>query len=142
MIEKIVSGGQTGADRAALDWALSAGIPHGGWCPKGRKAEDGPIPACYTLTESPSGNYLQRTEWNTRDAGGTVVFTISPILSGGSKRTVEFAARHGKPWIHLHAEMPDLPRKLEEFIKKNHITVLNVAGSRGSKEPRVADFVI
>ena len=142
IIEKIISGGQTGADRAALDWAIASAVPHGGWCPRGRKAEDGTIPERYTLTDSPSANYLQRTEWNARDADGTAVFTISPIFSGGSKRTVEFAARHCKPWIHLHSEMPDPSRKLMEFIKTNRITILNVAGSRGSKEPGVAAFVV
>ncbi len=63
---KIVSGGQTGADRAALDFAIAHGIPQGGWCPKGRKAEDGPIPDRYQLKETPSDNYAQRTEWNVR----------------------------------------------------------------------------
>jgi hypothetical protein len=71
-IPKIVSGGQTGADRAALDWALSHQLPCGGWCPKGRKAEDGPIEAKYPLKESPSASYLQRTEWNVRDSDATV----------------------------------------------------------------------
>lgn len=64
---RIVSGGQTGADRAALDWAIANNVPHGGWCPKGRKAEDGAIPAHYALKETPSASYLQRTEWNMRD---------------------------------------------------------------------------
>ena len=86
-ITKIVSGGQTGADRAALDWAIEYEIPHGGWCPKGRLAEDGAIPAQYRLQESQSKNYLQRTEWNVRDTDGTVIFTMEPHLSGGSKRT-------------------------------------------------------
>jgi len=71
-IPKIVSGGQTGADRAALDWALSHKFPCGGWCPKGQKAEDGPIEAKYSLKESPSASYLQRTEWNVRDSDATV----------------------------------------------------------------------
>ncbi|MGI8605082.1 MAG: YpsA SLOG family protein [Verrucomicrobiales bacterium] len=64
---RIISGGQTGADRAALDWAIANGVPHGGWCPKGRLAEDGPIPDRYQLTETPTANYLQRNEWNVRD---------------------------------------------------------------------------
>jgi hypothetical protein len=68
-IPKIVSGGQTGADRAALDWALSRGIECGGWCPKGRKAEDGRIAKRYPLIETPSASYVQRTEWNVRDTG-------------------------------------------------------------------------
>ena len=76
MIEKIISGGQTGADCAALDFAIEHGIPHGGWCPGGRLAEDGPIDARYQLKETPSANYTQRTEWNVRDSDGTVVFSI------------------------------------------------------------------
>lgn len=76
-ISKIVSGGQTGADRAALDYAIAIGIPHGGWCPKGRKAEDGPIGPPYALVETPRADYLQRTEWNVRDTDGTVIFTLT-----------------------------------------------------------------
>ncbi|MCH7226767.1 YpsA SLOG family protein [Haloferula sp. A504] len=70
MIERIVSGGQTGADRAGLDAAIAAGLPHGGWCPRGRKAEDGPLPKRYLLTETKSASYLTRTEWNARDSDG------------------------------------------------------------------------
>jgi Circularly permutated YpsA SLOG family len=91
----IVSGGQTGADRAALDWALARGIECGGWCPKGRKAEDGPIDPKYPLKETPSAAYIQRTEWNVRDSDATVVFSVNPFLTGGSKSTVEFARKHG-----------------------------------------------
>jgi hypothetical protein len=69
-------------------------IPHGGWCPKGRKAEDGVIPPHYQLTETPSASYLQRTEWNVRDSDGTVIFTIAAKLAGGLKRTAEFANKH------------------------------------------------
>ncbi|MCF7788694.1 MAG: putative molybdenum carrier protein [Prosthecobacter sp.] len=76
-ITKIISGAQTGADRAGLDVAILHAFPHGGWCPEGRKAEDGPIDAKYELTETPSSNYLQRTEWNVRDTDGTIVFTIA-----------------------------------------------------------------
>lgn len=83
---KLLSGAQTGADRAALDWAIFRDVPHGGWCPKGRKAEDGKIPPQYQLTETPSASYLQRTEWNVRDSDGTVIFTVAAGLAGGSKR--------------------------------------------------------
>ena len=76
---KILSGAQTGADRAALDWAIFRDIPHGGWCPKGRKAEDGKIPPHYQLTETPSASYLQRTEWNVR-ACTAVVRAKSAVL--------------------------------------------------------------
>ena len=73
----ILSGGQTGADRAALDFAIEYGLPHGGWCPRGRLAEDGPIDERYELTETPSHRYAQRTEWNVRDSDATVVFSIA-----------------------------------------------------------------
>ena len=96
-----MSGGQTGADRAALDFAIAHAIPHGGWCPQGRRAEDGPIPGQYQLAETFIGDYLQRTEWNVRDTDGTVIFTVAAMLTGGSERTAEFAARHAKPFIHL-----------------------------------------
>src|SRR6478735_3602017 len=92
-MERVVSGGQTGADRAALDWAIAKGIPHGGWCPKGRKAEDGPIDNGYRLQETPSANYVQRTEWNVRDSDSTVIFSIGETLTGGSKKTVDLAGR-------------------------------------------------
>jgi Circularly permutated YpsA SLOG family len=85
---KIVSGGQTGADRAGLDWAIKNGIQHGGWCPKGRRAEDGPIDAKYQLQETPSSNYPQRTEWNVRDSDGTMIFSIGEYLTGGSLKTI------------------------------------------------------
>jgi hypothetical protein len=87
---KMVSGGQTGADRAALDWALAHNIECGGWCPKGRKAEDGPIDPKYPPKETASVAYLQRTEWNVRDSDATVLFSIKPTLTGGSLKTVDF----------------------------------------------------
>lgn len=131
-ILRIVSGGQSGADRAALDWALSHNLPCGGWCPKGRKAEDGPINAKYPLKESSSGSYLQRTEWNVRDSDATILFSIAPTLSGGSKKTVEFTRKHDKPCVHIHATMPDASQRLKTFLDDNVINVLNVAGPRGS----------
>jgi hypothetical protein len=141
-IERIVSGGQTGADRAALDWAIFRDVPHGGWCPKGRKAEDGTIPARYELRETTTANYLERTERNVRDSDGTLIFTMARELAGGSKRTADFAKKHGKPWLHLHPGASYEPaRVLLDFINSNEITVLNVAGSRGSKEPEVGAFV-
>ena len=140
---KIVSGGQTGADRAALDWALACGMDHGGWCPLGRRSESGPIPAAYQLRESPSSNFLQRTEWNVRDTDATVVFTLAPFPSGGSYRTLEFARAHGKPCLHLsHTRDADRsPDLLRQFIDRHQIKTLNVAGPRASKEPNIAAFV-
>jgi hypothetical protein len=139
---KIVSGGQTGADRAALDWALSDGVECGGWCPKGRKAEDGPIDPKYPLKETPSASYLQRTEWNVRDSDATVLFSIEPTLTGGSKKTVEFARKHRKLWLHLCAGEKSSVEKLRAFVKEHRVKVLNVAGPRASKEPGVGEFVV
>jgi hypothetical protein len=141
-IPKIVSAGQTGADRAALDWALSHNLPCGGWCPKGRKAEDGTIDPKYPLQESSSISHLQRTEWNVRDSDATVLFSINPLLSGASRKTVEFALKHKKPCLHVHAAVPDATQRFSAFLEDNAIEVLNVAGPRAGKEPAVYRFVI
>ncbi len=125
------------------DWDIFRNLAQGGWCEKGRKAEDGKIPPQYQLTETPSASYLQRTEWNVRDSDGTVIFTIAAKLNGGSKRTAEFAKKHGKPLLHISYvgsyERPG--ERLAAFVRENNIKTLNVAGSRGSKEPKVASFV-
>jgi len=137
-IVEIISGGQTGADRAALDVAIRNGIPHSGWCPQGRLSEDGAIGANYELEETPTPIYLQRTEWNVRDSEGTVIFTLSPRLSGGSKKTAEFAERLVRPWVHIsRSRKYDPIIRLRRFVEENRITKLNVAGSRESKEPGV-----
>jgi|APCry1669188910_1035180.scaffolds.fasta_scaffold219762_1 hypothetical protein len=140
---KIISGGQTGADRAALDWAIQHGIAHGGWCPKGRKAEDGPIDAKYQLTKTPSSIYRQRTEWNVRDSDGTVIFSVGKRLSGNSSETLEFAIKHRKPYLHFSAVFKDHAASvLNKWMQENHIRVLNVAGPRASNEPEVGSFVM
>jgi hypothetical protein len=141
VITKIVSGGQTGGDRAALDFAISRGIPHGGWCPKGRKAEDGRIPPHYNLQETSTANYLQRTKQNVIDSDGTVIFSIKPVLVGGSKRTLDFALKHHKPPLLVCSIARDAPGLLREFVRGCGIKTLNVAGSRASSEPTIAEFV-
>ena len=142
-LSRIVSGGQTGADRAALDWAIAHGVAHGGWCPRGRKAEDGAIDTGYRLRETPSDDYAQRTEWNVRDSDATVVFSMAAELTGGSKETVEFARKLGKPCLHLSAQTTgERPaERLREFLCQHGIKVLNVAGPRRSQEPAVCAFV-
>ena len=137
MIAKLISGGQTGADIAALDVALRHGFPHGGWCPKGRRSEDGPIPSRYNLVETPLANYLQRTEWNVRDSDGTVVVTLGAKATGGSLATIRMVRRMGRPCLHLALRgigYQDPALLLQWFIQENRIAVLNVAGSRESKE--------
>jgi CheY-like chemotaxis protein len=139
---KIISGGQTGADRAGLDWAIRSDLEHGGWCPKGRVAEDGPIPDRYRLQETPDADYLQRTEWNVRDSDGTVIFSVARQLFGGSLTTREFAASHQKPCLHLSAgSANDAAAALLKWLRQNQIRALNIAGPRASEEPGVAEFV-
>lgn len=140
---KIISGGQTGADRAALDFALLHNFPHGGWCPQGRLAEDGAIDQRYRLKETPSPAYAQRTEWNVRDSDGTVIFTSAVQLAGGSLLTQEFARRHGKPCLHLarHDRRLSPAQLLHQFLLEHHIHVVNIAGPRFSFDPAVVDYV-
>jgi hypothetical protein len=141
----IISGGQTGADRAALDFALANGLSHGGWCPHRRRAEDGVIPACYSLRETPSTHYSQRTGWNVRDSDGTVVFSIKACVTGGTRLTFELAKRLGKPVVHLSRdEMGALAagEKLRAFLEEHRIGTLNVAGPRASQEPEIGEFVL
>ena len=126
-----------------MDWAIARGIPHGGWCPRGRKAEDGTIPRRYRLTETPSDAYLQRTEWNVRDSDGTVILSLAETLTGGSRKTAELARQHGKPWLHVAREgaRDDAGEQLRRFTQEHDIRVLNVAGPRASTEPEVGEFV-
>jgi hypothetical protein len=141
----IVSGGQTGADRAALDFAIEHGVAHRGWCPRDRQAEDGTIDACYQLRETPSRRYVQRTQWNVRDSDATLVFTIDLVPTGGTALTIEIAQQLGKPLLHL--ARPDgepnesTARKLLDFLSEHQVQTLNVAGPRASQEPDVAEFV-
>ncbi len=97
MIKKIVSGGQTGADQAALDAAIKLDIPHGGWMPKGRITEDGPLPEKYQLEEMPTSSYVERTEQNVLDSDGTLIVSHG-MLTGGSAYTREVALEHKRPW--------------------------------------------
>ena len=142
IIESIVSGGQTGADRAALDWAVDHGVSHCGWCPNGRRAEDGTISSRYSLQETPASGYIVRTEWNVRDSDATVIFTLKPVASGGSLATIRFAEIHKKPWIHLSRDASRDPAdELLEFVEMNQIRSLNVAGPRASGAPKIGEFV-
>ena len=140
---KIVSGGQTGVDRAALEWALTNNVPHGGWCPHGRKAEDGAIPARFQLTETVSSSYSVRTRWNIRDSDGTAIFSGNHPLTGGTKLTRELALQFGKPMLHLCVThgIVEAARQLRSFVESHGIVTLNVAGPRASGEPDTGIFV-
>ena len=136
---KLVSGGQSGADRAALDWAIERKIECGGWCPKGRKTEDGTLEARYPLKETVSSSYLQRTEWNVRDSDATLIFTLTQELDGGSKRTLEFAQKHGRPFKHVYPGVK--PESVVKFLQRVRPRVLNVAGKRESSAPGISAWV-
>ncbi len=137
----IVSGGQTGADRAALDWAIERGIPHGGFCPAGRMAEDGPIHARYNLTETETPEYAVRTRLNVEQSDATLI--VSPQSpTGGTLLTLEYAHAIGKPVLLItRREETEAPPLLREFLDRHEVRVLNVAGPRASSSPEVADMV-
>ena len=143
-LSKIVSGAQTGVDRAALDVALGYNVACGGWCPKGRIAEDGVIPKRYPMRETESSDYALRTEWNVRDSDGTLVLNIGE-LSGGTAFTVECAKKYKKHCLVLDFLKKDKKGIIffgnllitRGWIMANDIKVLNVAGPRESKAPGI-----
>ncbi len=150
LIAKIISGGQTGVDRGAIEAALELGFPYGGLIPKGRLAEDGIVPLKFDqMEEAPNKNYIFRTEWNVVHSDATLI--ISPYdelhpdgasaLSGGSKRTSQFCDKHSKPCCmifnmnasnNVYSTLCWLKRTKEDFGLKDGV-VLNVAGPRESK---------
>jgi hypothetical protein len=139
MVLRIVSGGQTGVDRAALDVAIQLGIPHGGWVPKGRLAEDGPLPERYQMRETPTAIYSERTEKNVIDSDGTLIISRGE-LSGGSETTREMAIKHERPWLHVdlkHTAAFLAAVRIAEWLGTHRIQVLNVAGPRASKDPQI-----
>ncbi len=136
MLQKIISGGQTGVDRAALDVAIELGISHGGWCPKGRKAEDGVIPKRYCLIETPTSTYRERTAWNVWTADATLILHIGR-LSGGTKFTRDVAALIKKPFLLVALnDMPD-PLIVSDWLHQERVQALNVAGNRASQHRHV-----
>ncbi|MCC6698051.1 MAG: putative molybdenum carrier protein [Candidatus Hydrogenedentes bacterium] len=140
-MRRIVTGGQTGVDRAALDVAMSLGIPCGGWCPAGRLAEDGVIDPRYPLRETPFAEYETRTFLNVRDSDGTLVLTFG-IPAGGTAYTIECATQLGKPCLVIDLDHRDDPAPVLAWIDEHRITVLNVAGPRASSVPRAYDAAL
>ena len=139
MLKKIISGGQTGADQAALDVAIKMDIPHGGWIPKGRRTEKGPLPPKYLLQEMQSSSYAERTEKNVIDADGTVIFSHGD-LTGGSELTRHLARKHRRPCLHLDLNKViafNAAQQLNNWLQENQVEVLNVAGTRGSHDPKI-----
>jgi len=138
-IDRIISGGQTGADRAALDAAIAGGVAHGGAIPAGRKTEAGPLPEYYRMEVLDSAHYPDRTEKNVRDADGTLIVSHG-ALSGGSALTAVLADRWEKPCLHIDLDQPGdqpLPARVIAWLAQHRIRVLNVAGPRASSDPRI-----
>lgn len=137
---KIISGGQTGADRGALDAALDRGHEIGGWVPRGRLAEDGPLADRYSgMTETDSSDPGERTRRNVRDAAATVVVSHG-APTGGSRLTLDEARRLRRPVLHLDLDMigPDAAAiRLREWLAVERPAVLNVAGPRSSEDANI-----
>jgi Circularly permutated YpsA SLOG family len=136
LLIKIISGGQTGVDRAALDAAMACGMVVGGWCPRDRTAEDGSIPAIYPLTETPGRSYPIRTMWNVRDSNGTLLFRRGEA-SRGTALTMARAKELKKPLYVVDLALPLVPAAIADWIAQQSIRVLNVAGPRESESPGI-----
>ena len=137
----VISGGQTGVDRAALDVALELGIACGGYCPKGRIAEDGVIEKKYPLKELDSSNYIDRTLQNVLHSDGTLII-YNDVLEGGTLLTLEFCRKHNKPYLKIDVAQyspQQAAPKIEDFMRNNNIKVMNVAGPRASKQSSIYD---
>ncbi len=140
-VAKMVSGGQTGVDRAALDVAIELGCAHGGWVPQGHWAEDGPLASRYLVAEADSPQPAVRTELNVRDSGATLIISHGP-LSGGSALTRELALRCARPVLHIDLAASDeatAAQQIRDWIDAHEIRVLNVAGPRASSDPLIYD---
>lgn len=136
MIEKVISGGQTGVDRAALDAAIAAGLPCGGWCPSGRHADDGPIPDRYPLQETTGMDHTVRTEHNVRDSDGTLML-YRGALQGGTAYAVLMAGHLKRPVLALNLDQPTDPASIAEWIGEHGIRVLHIGGQRESSSPGI-----
>ena len=132
----IISGGQTGVDRAALDAAIAAGLPQGGACPAGRLAEDGPIDARYRLFETKSANPASRTRMNVRESDATLI--VSPAEpDGGTRLTVRHAATLGRPCLVVDPGAEGATDEVVAWLRAGEIRILNIAGPRESKCPGI-----
>jgi len=133
---KIVSGGQTGVDRAALDAAIHLGLECGGYCPKGRKSEDGTISEKYPLTETATSDYPERTTLNVKTGDGTLVF-IDKQTDPGTSLTISLCKKYFKPYMVIDLSREKEKPEVLQWIKRNKINILNIAGNRESTSPGI-----
>ena len=133
---RIVSGGQSGVDRAALEVAIELAIPHGGWCPKGRRSEDGPIEPKFQLRETSSTRYPERTERNVADSDATLIVADLP-LKGGTKLTHRLASRYQRPCLVVGLNDPQAVQIAASWLSQHAPETLNVAGPRESSQPGI-----
>ncbi len=133
MITKIVSGGQTGVDRGALDCAIRNDLEHGGYCPAGRISESGRIPDRYKLTETSSSKYPQRTAMNVQHSDGTLILTRGRP-EGGTKKTISICRERGKVWLVIDMTQKLKPEKFVAWVHEHNVRTVNVAGPRASKQ--------
>jgi hypothetical protein len=136
-VVRVISGGQTGVDRGALEAALALGIEHGGWCPRGRRAEDGRVPNKYQLVECDAPGYHVRTEKNVVAADGTLI-VFRREIKGGTALTQQLVKRHDKPCLLVDLDRKPLPGFVRQWLIDQQIAVLNVAGPRESTSPGIA----
>lgn len=135
-LRSLRTGGQTGVDRAVLDAALASGLEVTGWCPKGRRAEDGPLHHRYPLEETPSADYAQRTEWNVRDSDGTLAL-LRDKLDTGTELTIRQANRQSRPLLLIDLEDPLDAATVQDWIRRSGVQHLNIAGPRESQSPGI-----
>ena len=143
MIKKIISGGQTGADQAALDIAIELGIPYDGWIPKHRITEDGSLPDKYRLKEMPTISYQARTDKNIMESDATLIFSHGQ-LTGGSKYTLEMGLQYKRPCLHINLDEYNAFQATQEihtWINEKKIEILNIAGPRASKDSKIYQAV-
>lgn len=143
LLQRVISGGQTGVDRAGLDWAFRHGLPIGGFCPEDQRAEDGKVPAQFGLVPLPQGGYRERTEANVLAADGTLILNAGP-LDGGTAMTRDFAVQHQKPYrtVQLDAVGMIPPQACLAWLRQHHISCLNIAGPRASKAQGVYNLAL
>ena len=144
MIKQIISGAQTGADRAGLDFAIRYNISYTGYVPEGRRSEDGTVPTKYILKEMDTASYFKRTEKNVIESDATVILSRGE-LGGGSSYTREMARKYNRPWLHLNLNIlsiEEASNRLKNWLEEKGIKRLNIAGSRESKDPKIYDLTM